>query len=74
MLDANLDRDGVELWIARPNGPLVELLDVTGLTTRIGTGHVYPSVRAAVLAYRKLIEELMQPQFAPSLTDGQSLF
>jgi SulP family sulfate permease len=51
-LDADLERIGVDLWIARANGPLRELLTATGLTGRIGTEHIYPSVRAAVVAYR----------------------
>lgn len=51
-LDADLERLGVEFWIARPNEPLRELLQVTGLTKRLGAESIYPSVRAAVLAYR----------------------
>jgi len=51
-LDTNLQRLGVELWIARANGPLRDLLQVTGLTDRIGAENIYPSVRAAVTAYR----------------------
>lgn len=50
-VDADLERLGVELWIARANEPLRELLTVTGLTTRLGAEHIYPSVRAAVTAY-----------------------
>jgi SulP family sulfate permease len=51
-LDANLERIGVELWIARANGPLRDLLQVTGLTNRIGQDNLHPSVRSAVTAYR----------------------
>ncbi len=51
-LDANLQRLGVELWIARANRPLRDLLQVTGLTTRIGQENLHPSVRSAVTAYR----------------------
>jgi sulfate permease, SulP family len=51
-LDADLARRGVELWIARANEPLRKLLEVTGLTQRLGQGNVYPSVRAAVIAYQ----------------------
>ena len=51
-LDADLERLGVELWIARANKPLRDLLEVTGLTKRLGKDNIYPSVRAAVLAYR----------------------
>ena len=51
-LDADLERRRVELWIARANEPLRKLLEVTGLTKRLGKHNVYPSVRAAVTAYR----------------------
>jgi SulP family sulfate permease len=51
-LDADLERRGVELWIARANEPLRGLLQVTGLTSRIGPENIYPSVRAAVSAFR----------------------
>lgn len=50
-LDTDLERRGVELWVARANEPLRELLQVTGLTDRIGPENIYPSVRAAVAAY-----------------------
>ena len=50
-LDANLERMGVELWIAQPNQPLRDLLQVTGLTSRLGKDNIYMSVRAAVAAY-----------------------
>lgn len=50
-LDADLERLGVELWIARANEPLRQLLQVTGLMNRLGKNNVYPSVRAAVVAY-----------------------
>ena len=51
-LDTDLERRGVELWVARANEPLHDLLQVTGLTTKIGEGNIHPSVRAAVIAYR----------------------
>ena len=51
-LDTDLERGGVELWIARANAPLRDLLQVTGLMTRIGQENIHPSVRAAVTAYR----------------------
>jgi len=51
-LDADMERRKVELWIARANGPLRDLLQVTGLTTKIGEANIHPSVRAAVIAYR----------------------
>jgi SulP family sulfate permease len=50
-LDADLERRGVELWIARANQPLRDLLQVTGLTKRLGKDNLFPSVRAAVMAY-----------------------
>ena len=52
-LDANLERLGVELWIARANQPLRHLLETTGLTTRLGKDNVFVSVRAAVTAYHE---------------------
>jgi len=51
-LDADLERRGIELWISRANAPLRDLLQVTGLTIKIGEENIYPSVRAAVIAYR----------------------
>jgi sulfate permease, SulP family len=50
-LDTDLERRGVELWIARANEPLRDLLQVTGLIDRIGSDNIYMSVRAAVTAY-----------------------
>jgi hypothetical protein len=41
----------IELWIACANKPLHDLLEVTGLTKRLGKDNIYPSVRAAVTAY-----------------------
>jgi SulP family sulfate permease len=52
-LDASLERLGVELWMARANAPLRDLLQVTGLTSRIGAENIYVSVRAAVTAYHE---------------------
>jgi MFS superfamily sulfate permease-like transporter len=43
---------GVDLWIARANGPLRQLLTATGLMKRLGAEHIHPSVRAAVAAYQ----------------------
>ncbi len=51
-LDANLERKGIEFWIARANEPLREILSLTGLTKRLGDGTSYPSVRSAVEEYR----------------------
>ena len=50
-LDADLERRNVELWIARANRPLRDLLQTTGLTDRIGEDNIHLSVRAAVTAY-----------------------
>lgn len=50
-LDADLERMGIELWIARPNEPLREMLHLTGLTKRLGKENIYPTVRTAVQAY-----------------------
>ncbi len=49
--DADMERLGVELWIARANKPLRQLFEVTGLTKRLGQDNIYVSVRAAVTAY-----------------------
>jgi SulP family sulfate permease len=51
-LDVDLERLGADLWIARANGPLRELFTATGLMKRLGAEHIYPSVRAAVVAYQ----------------------
>jgi MFS superfamily sulfate permease-like transporter len=50
-LDADLARLDAALWTARANGQLRELLTTTGLTEWLGTERIYPSVRAAVVAY-----------------------
>jgi SulP family sulfate permease len=50
-LDADLERLDIELWIARANEPLRDLLLVTGLTNQLGKDNIYLSVRAAVTAY-----------------------
>jgi MFS superfamily sulfate permease-like transporter len=51
-LDVELERAGADLWIARANAPLRELLTATGLMKRLGAEHIFPSVRAAVVAYQ----------------------
>ncbi len=53
-LDADLERHGIELWIARANEPLREMLQLTGLTKRLGKENIYPTVRVAVDAYNAL--------------------
>ena len=50
-LNTDLERHGVELWVARANEPLRELMHLTGLS--IGKDNIYPSVRAAVVAYQE---------------------
>ena len=50
-LDADLERMGIELWIARPNEPLRKMLHLAGLTKRLGKENIYLTVRAAVQAY-----------------------
>jgi SulP family sulfate permease len=50
-LYANLERLGIELWMARANEPLRYLLQVSELTKRLGKDNFYPSVRAAVTAF-----------------------
>ena len=49
-LDADLERLGVELWVARANQPLRDLLDVTKMMKRLGPTHIDPSVCAGVTA------------------------
>ena len=56
-LDTDLERRGVDLWIARANGPLRDLLARTGLTQRLGEERIYLSVRAAVTAYHEQFGE-----------------
>ncbi len=50
ILGATLIVIGSQLWMARPNKPLRDLFQVTGLTKRLGQDNLYPSVRAAVTA------------------------
>lgn len=60
-LDVELDSRGVDLWIARANEPLRDLLQTTGLMTRIGQQNIYPSVRAAVIAFRTRWYDIAAP-------------
>ena len=69
-LDADLERVGVDLWIARANGPLRELLTATGLMKRLGEEHIYPSVRAAVAAYQAQFGAAASKNLAESLQSG----
>lgn len=41
---------GIELAVARAKGPLLDALDATGLTERIGIENLYPNIEAAVAA------------------------
>jgi SulP family sulfate permease len=59
-LNTDLERHSVELWIARANGPLRELMHLTGLTDRIGKDNIYPSVRAAVVAYQERFSTIIE--------------
>ena len=61
-LDANLERLGVELWIARANGPLRDLLQATGLTTRIGKDkHLSVGARGGDGVSRALWHDIASP-------------
>ncbi len=51
-LTADLARLDIELWIARANEPLREMLQASGLTEQLGEENIYLTVRAAVDAYR----------------------
>lgn len=55
-IDKDLERRGIELWIARANQPLREMLEVTGIAKRLGKENIFVSVRAAVMAYRALFD------------------
>lgn len=44
-LDADLERREIEIWIVWANKPLRELLQVMGLTARIGEGNIHPLLR-----------------------------
>jgi sulfate permease, SulP family len=50
-LQRELERKGIRLAIARANHPLQEMLKRTGLTERIGSHHLYPTVRTGVQAF-----------------------
>lgn len=52
-LNADLERKGVEFWIARANAPLRASFQAAGLTGKIGAENIFPSVRAAVDAYAR---------------------
>ena len=52
-VDRDLEARGVELWIARGNEPLLDTLRATDLVPRLGPDSIFPSVRAAVIAFRE---------------------
>ena len=52
-VDGDLQARGIELWIARGNSPVLDILRATGLMERLGPDSIFPSVRAAVLAFRE---------------------
>jgi SulP family sulfate permease len=70
-LAAELERSGIDLWVARANGPLRDLLKVTGLTERLGEENIHPSVRAAVVAFRALSGSAEPLQQNNSAGDGK---
>src|SRR5216683_2144097 len=51
ILQRELEHKGIRLAIARANHPLQEMLKRTGLTERIGSQHLYPTVRTGVQAF-----------------------
>jgi sulfate permease, SulP family len=51
-IDSDQEFIAIGLANVRANGPLRELLKVTGLAEHIGEQNIYPSVRAAVAAYQ----------------------
>jgi SulP family sulfate permease len=50
-LQRELDQRGIVLSIARANHPLQKTLKRSGLTERIGSEHLYPTVRTGVQAF-----------------------
>jgi MFS superfamily sulfate permease-like transporter len=51
-LEAELRRRGVVLAFARVKGPLYRIFERAGLVDQIGAEHFFPTVTAAVDAYR----------------------
>jgi SulP family sulfate permease len=52
-LHGELADRGIVLGLARAKGPFRDVLDATGLTEELGSGNLFPSVRAAVAAFRE---------------------
>ncbi len=57
-LQSELEHKGIVLAIARASQPLQQMLKRSGLTERIGSEHIYPSVRTGVQAYLERKGEL----------------
>ena len=51
-LREELDRGGIELWLARVHAPVREMLNLTNVVDGSGETRIYPSVRTGVAAYR----------------------
>ena len=50
-LDTELEQRGITLCFARLKGRQREIFEETGLTARIGSDRLFPTVRAAVAAF-----------------------
>lgn len=57
-LQSELEHKGIVLVIARASQPLQQMLKRSGLTERIGSERIYPSVRTGVQAYLERKGEL----------------
>jgi MFS superfamily sulfate permease-like transporter len=51
--DAEMDARGIQIAVARASEPLRAMLDRTGVTERIGADYFFPSLHAALRAYRQ---------------------
>lgn len=52
-LRRDLAADGITLCVARPKGRLREIFEDTGFSDELGRDHLFPTVRAAVAAFRE---------------------
>ena len=52
-----LERDGLVVSIARPNQKVLDLLTRAGITERLGTERIFPTINAAVSDYRRRTDE-----------------
>lgn len=50
-LRAELATQGITFAIARPQGRFLSMLERSGLADRIGSNHLFPSIRSAVQAF-----------------------